>query len=170
VRGATTDSKTPLLTPCAALSTGGLHQYCVTANTSAAALKATLVWHDYYATPAAAIALVNDLHLLVQASGVLAVGNQAQRDGAVSFDTLNNVESAVVGLDGRGVQQVTVSVIGASVPQGPQPYALVVAGALDANAACGGVCMGPCADMGGLSLCLCRVFEKREADRGWWWL
>jgi hypothetical protein len=59
-----------------------------------------------------------------------------------SFDTLNNVEQ--VTLSAAGTARVTVSVIGANVPQGPQPYALVVSGALNASAPCGGVCQGTC--------------------------
>lgn len=53
----------------AALATDELHAFCL--HALGGPFKATLVWHDYPASPAAATALVNDLSLTVRAAGQL---------------------------------------------------------------------------------------------------
>lgn len=85
-------------------------------------MKITLVWSDYPAMLSAREHLVNDIDLEVTDKD----GNRWFPNNANSVDTLNTVEQVVL----SGVQgEVTVRVVGKSVPFGPQPYALVVSGA-----------------------------------------
>ena len=118
------------------LTTGGVvqHAYDVAAGT---ALRATLVWTDYPAALNAAIARVNELKLEV-----------VDPSGAVWFQTLDSgtglplaTSNPVNPHDGRNVAErlvfetpaagrYIVRVRGVDVPWGPQPFALVVRGAL----------------------------------------
>jgi hypothetical protein len=92
--------------------------------------KVTLVWTDYPSTESATTNLVNNLNLEVTGpGGVLYRGNVfsggwSQTGG--SADTLNNVENVYVQAPAAGTWTVTVR--GANVPNGPQPFALVVDG------------------------------------------
>ncbi|HEX2550727.1 MAG TPA: S8 family serine peptidase, partial [Nocardioidaceae bacterium] len=95
-----------------------------------APLKATLVWTDFPSTPAASIQLVNDLDLTVTGPGgetwlgnVFARGLSATGGEA---DRRNTVEQVL--LDHPASGRYTVTVQAANVPQGPQPFALVVTG------------------------------------------
>src|SRR4029079_9547522 len=100
-------------------------------NVSAgAALRLSLAWTDYPASPIAGRTLVNDLDLEVQPpSGPLLRGNLAAeltagcRDSTSGADRCENVESVEVPPPEAGVCIVRVRV--ATVPQGPQPFALV---------------------------------------------
>ncbi|MCW5849679.1 MAG: S8 family serine peptidase [Anaerolineae bacterium] len=83
-------------------------------------LRVTLVWSDYPAALAAQAQLVNDLDLEVTSpSGVVY---------PLSIDRLNNVEMAEIRAPELGAWRVTVRAV--NVPQGPQPFALVVTGGL----------------------------------------
>ena len=90
--------------------------------------KVTLVWTDYPSTPTAATNLVNDLDLTVTApdgtvhSGNAFLGGWSVAGGAP--DRVNNVENVYVFSAAPGTWTVTVS--GFNVPNGPQPFALVV--------------------------------------------
>ncbi len=106
-----------------ALATGQSQSYSYTVE-AGAPLKATLVWTDYPANPSAEKTLVNDLDLLVTGpDGKKVAGNHML--GATP-DRINNVENVVVAAPTSGTYTVTVS--GYNVPQGPQPFALVLSG------------------------------------------
>ncbi len=83
-------------------------------------LRATLAWSDYPADPSAAVALVNDLDLELEAPG----GTLLYSNGGEGPDRLNNVEQIEVLSPTVGTYRLVVR--GANVPFGPQPYALVV--------------------------------------------
>lgn len=96
------------------------------------ALRVTLAWTDYPGNPAAGKALVNDLDLEVIApDGAHYVGNAGTYSGGQclrggQWDACNNVEGVIIPNAANGVYQVIVR--GANVPQGPQPFALVMSG------------------------------------------
>lgn len=97
--------------------------HTLTVTDASLPLRVTLVWTDYPAAAAAARQLVNDLDLEVVApSGALF---------PTTPDRLNNVEMAEIPHPETGAWRVVVR--GANVPQGPQPYALVVSGGLSAS-------------------------------------
>lgn len=98
--------------------------------------KATLVWTDYPSTPAAAFNLVNDLDLEVSGPdgtfrGNVFTGGQSATGGAA--DRRNNVEQVLRNSPTAGLWTITLRSF--TVPQGPQPFALVVTGAVGL---CGG--------------------------------
>lgn len=100
--------------------------------TSAGPLKISLVWSDYPSTAAAAINLVNDLDLEVTAPNGTTVyrgnvfgGGWSATGG--SADRRNNVENVYIQSAVTGNYSITVR--GFNVPNGPQPFALVVDGA-----------------------------------------
>jgi hypothetical protein len=118
------------------LTTGSLvqHAYDVAAGT---AFRATLVWSDYPAALNAAITRVNELKLeVVDPSGAVwfqtlsgASGLPvATSSGANPHDTRNVEERLVFTAPSAG--RYIVRVRGVDVPMGPQPFALVVRGAL----------------------------------------
>ncbi len=92
--------------------------------------KVSLVWTDYPSSEIAARNLVNNLNLLViSPSGVkykgnLFAGGWSKAGGG--YDKVNNVENVYIQSAEAGTW--TVRVIGANVPMGPQPFALVVKG------------------------------------------
>ena len=103
-------------------------QITVPANT--AQLKVMLYWHDVPASPAAALALVNDLDLTVTApSGTVhlpLVLDPAPAGvtlpAAPGADHINNIEQVVVSNPPAGTYNVTVT--GYQVPFGPQDYVI----------------------------------------------
>ncbi|MBN2055660.1 S8 family serine peptidase [bacterium] len=112
------------------LSTGQQVQYVVAVNASDEPLEITLVWSDYPSTPAASINLVNDLDLTVSGQQTY-LGNHYSGGGSVpggSADRLNNIEC--VQLDNPPVGAYTITINAFNIPQGPQPYALVISGPL----------------------------------------
>jgi hypothetical protein len=107
-------------------------------TTGSRPLKFVLAWSDYPGTLGAAKALVNDLDLEVIApDGARYVGNrfgtfaQGQSIPNGSFDA-TNVEEAVY-LKSPPIGEWTVRVVAGNVPVGPQPFALVATGDLDAS-------------------------------------
>jgi len=101
-------------------------------------VKFVLTWSDFPGTLGATKALVNDLNLKVTApDGTVYRGNhfapfaQAESLADGSFDS-TNVEEAVIRRTAM-VGDWTVQVIGSNVPVGPQPFALVATGNLDAS-------------------------------------
>ena len=123
------------------LTTGGVvqHAYDVAAG---AAFRATLVWSDYPAALNAAITRVNELKLeVIDPSGTvwfqtLNAGTGlpvATSNGADAHDTRNVEERLVFTTPAPG--RYIVRVRGVNVPMGPQPFALVVRGALSDCAA-----------------------------------
>ncbi len=116
----------------ASLTTGNSDAYTFTITGTVSTLKTTLVWSDYPGLPAASKELVNNLNLIVTApngsttyKGNVFSGGWSTTGGTA--DTVNNVENVYLQNPVTGTWTITVS--GASVPQGPQPYALVVDGA-----------------------------------------
>ncbi len=104
------------------LTTSESRQYQFTVLGSAVGFKATLVWSDPPGSPLAARQLVNDLDLrVVDPQNRTYLGNR-------TADHTNNVEGVDISDPVAGVYTITVS--GYNVPQGPQPFALVVSGEL----------------------------------------
>jgi subtilisin family serine protease len=94
-------------------------------NNSAAPLTVTLVWTDYPSTPAAGVNLVNDLDITLTDPN----STTWYPNGLATYDRKNNVE--VIDLSSPLAGEYTVTISGYNVPQGPQPFALVVSGDID---------------------------------------
>ncbi|GAB4119777.1 MAG: hypothetical protein Fur005_45280 [Roseiflexaceae bacterium] len=113
----------------AGLSTGGTVTYSFT-TAGGQPFKVTVVWSDYPSTAAAATNLVNNLNVTVTGPGGVTYrgnvfsGGWSQTGGTA--DSVNNVENVYVQSAAAGTWTVTVN--GANVPQGPQPFAIVVEG------------------------------------------
>ena len=129
--------RTQVVDGTAGLLTGDAATYTFRVSAAGPA-KFVLTWTDYPGTIGATKALVNDLDLEVTApNGTVYRGNhfapfaQGQSLPGGIFDT-TNVEEAVI-LRNAAVGEWTVRVIGANVPVGPQPFALVATGNLDAS-------------------------------------
>eukprot|EP00457_Paulinella_chromatophora_P001141 gb/GEZN01001143.1/.p1 GENE.gb/GEZN01001143.1/~~gb/GEZN01001143.1/.p1 ORF type:complete len:971 (-),score=151.65 gb/GEZN01001143.1/:310-3222(-) len=90
---------------------------------SASTLKATLVWADYPGTLNTNLTSVNNLDLIVGST----VSDAVAGNFITKRDTKNNIEHAFFKTNSSS-QTVYVLVRGYDVPQGPQPYALVVSG------------------------------------------
>lgn len=125
-----TSSQRQFVDDAAGIQTNGVASSSYTAA-GGAPMKVTLVWSDYPSTEAAAINLVNDLDLVVTSPGgtvyrgnVFSAGWSAPGGSA---DRINNVENVYVQSAAAGTW--TVEVRGFNVPNGPQPFALVVDGA-----------------------------------------
>jgi hypothetical protein len=105
------------------------YSYSVVAGTR---LKVSLVWTDFEGDPAASKMLVNNMNLLVknpsavEYKGNVYTGGYSTTGG--SYDTLNNVECFNIAAPATGVW--TIRVTGYAIARGPQPFALVVSGAL----------------------------------------
>ncbi|NJL28316.1 MAG: S8 family serine peptidase, partial [Thermoanaerobaculia bacterium] len=100
------------------------------------AFKVTLVWTDYPSTPASSVHLINDLDLEVSGPGGTFKGNvfsagQSATGGVA--DRKNNVEQVLLKTPTAGSYTVTVRSF--TVPNGPQPFALVVTGNLSGGPA-----------------------------------
>lgn len=90
-------------------------------------VRVVLVWTDYPSVPMAAKDLINDLNLSVQGPTDLFLGNVWSAGFSVpggSADDVNIVETVRIGNAPAGNYSLTVDAL--SVPQGPQPFALVV--------------------------------------------
>ncbi|MGC9554461.1 MAG: S8 family serine peptidase, partial [Thermoplasmatota archaeon] len=138
------------------LSTGNTYEMTFEVSDTGEPVEVTLVWTDYVGPSGASSsspALVNDLDLEVwKPSGTRYVGNaftgynpgysQANptsnhwsglRSG--EYDGLNVVENVLLlpGYNGVETGTYTVRVTAHNVPQGPQPFALVITGGLGAG-------------------------------------
>jgi len=109
---------------------GGSETFEFEVDTSSVPLEIVLVWTDYPASAGAGVAIQNDLDLTVYCPGgstfkgnVMSGGQSA---GGGSYDDLNVEE--VVRLNSPAVGTYTIQVDGATVPHGPQPFALVSTG------------------------------------------
>ncbi|HWI65075.1 MAG TPA: S8 family serine peptidase [Symbiobacteriaceae bacterium] len=110
------------------LTTGGSKSYTFTAQ-SGQILKFSLVWTDYPGGVQATKELVNDLDLEVVFNGSTYRGNCFVSNTAstsCTADRVNNVENVYFAAPTAGTYTVTVK--GYNVPNGPQPYSLVVSG------------------------------------------
>lgn len=101
--------------------------------------KVTLVWHDFPGTLGSRVSLVNDLDLKVVDSN----GKEYFPNGLNAPDNRNNVEQiyikpqdATALFESGGTFSVSVS--GTRIPQGPQPYAIVVSADLAEDVASAG--------------------------------
>lgn len=110
---------TNIVIDAAGIQTGTTNTYAVVVP-GGRKLSITLAWTDYPASLSAGKMLVNDLDLVVETPwGEVQYGNTE-----TEADRLNNVEGIDFLLAEGG--EYTVNVIGHNVPQGPQPYALVM--------------------------------------------
>lgn len=103
-------------------------------------LVVALVWHDFPATVGANPHIVNQLRLEVEtpsgdvwtqklpAGGGLGNADPFQDVSTADYDDLNTVHRITLPLP--ATDDYEIRVMGVNVPQGPQPYALVVTGAL----------------------------------------
>jgi len=126
---AATDGSRQYVDSTAGIGTSGSESYNYSAP-GGQPFKVTLVWSDYPSTEAAGLNLVNNLNLVVTAPGGAVYRGNVFSGGwsatGGSADTINNVENVYVQSAAAGTW--TVSVQGANVPNGPQPFAVVVAG------------------------------------------
>jgi PGF-pre-PGF domain-containing protein len=90
-------------------------------NNNSEPLQITLVWTDYPSIPSAAKTLVNNLDLTVLGPDGIYLGNGG--------DAINNVEQVELLTPVDGIYNITIT--GADIPHPPQPFALVISGALD---------------------------------------
>ncbi len=91
--------------------------------------KATLAWTDYPSTPAAKPHINNDLDLTVTGPGGTYHGNVflgGESTTGGNPDRVNTLEQVFIKIGTPGIYTVTVSSF--NVPNGPQPFALVVTG------------------------------------------
>jgi Subtilase family len=116
-------------TPFATGSVNEDRAYSFTVTTGEA-LKVTLAWTDFPSTPAASPNLNNDLDLIVTGptgtvwrGNVFSGGNSATGGAA---DRRNTLEQVLLASPAAGTYTVTVRSF--NVPNGPQPFALVVTG------------------------------------------
>ncbi|SET12444.1 Subtilase family protein, partial [Methanococcoides vulcani] len=91
-------------------------------------LKITLVWTDFPGAVSAEFELTNNLDLIVSGPDSTYLGNAGNQP-----DTLNNVEQ--VELVSPNIGWYTITVNGTSIPQGPQPFAIVMSGGLYSESA-----------------------------------
>jgi subtilisin family serine protease len=123
----------------AGIGTGGSMTYQYTVTGSATPFRVSLVWSDFPSSETASSNLVNDLDLQVVAPGGQAYSGNVFAAGwsqtGGSADRTNNLENVYIAAPAVGQWRVTVS--GYNVPNGPQPFALVVDGDL------GGIDTGP---------------------------
>ncbi len=127
---------TQVVDQVAGLVTGQAETYTFHVVPGAPSLRFVLAWTDYPGTLGASKALVNNLDLQVTApDGTVYRGNNfgsaalgASMPGG-TFDSTNTEEAVLLKSPQAGDWQVQV--IGANVPVGPQPFALVATGGLD---------------------------------------
>ncbi|MBZ0269536.1 S8 family serine peptidase [bacterium] len=124
------------------LETAGTLQWAITVLSSAEPLAVTMAFMDEPGTHLAAEAAVNDLDLEVSGPDGLFLGNFFDTGAGVSLpngdkDLRNNVERVIVAAPTPGVW--TVRVRGASVPMGPQGFAVVANGAFPSRVQVGQV-------------------------------
>jgi hypothetical protein len=112
------------------VSNGGNVEYTLEVDSAMVPLEITLVWTDYPASAGAGIALVNNLDLTVTTPAGIDYRGNVMSGGVStpggSYDALNVVEGVRFLAPVPGTY--TVEVAGASVPQAPQPFALVATG------------------------------------------
>jgi len=112
-------------------------------NVSSAAipLKVTLAWTDFPSTPAAAIHIRNDLDLEVVAPNGTYRGNvfsQGSSTTGGNADRINTLEQVLI--NAPVVGEYTVNVRSFNIPNGPQPFAVVVTGNWTTAGALGAAC------------------------------
>ena len=125
-----TDGSLLFVDDASGVATNGSANYLHAVSSANSVFKVSLVWSDYPSTEAALQNLVNDLDLVVTSpSGTVYRGNvfsNGWSQAGGNTDRVNNVENVYVQAAEAGVWSVTVS--GYNVPNGPQPFAVVVDG------------------------------------------
>jgi len=125
-----TDGSLKFVDQTAGVSTNGVATYQANVTSSGAPLKVSVVWSDYTSTETATKNLVNDLDVtLTSPSGVVYRGNVFSGGWSAtggSADRTNNVENVYIQAAASGTWKIEVR--GYNVPNGPQPFALVVDG------------------------------------------
>ncbi len=130
--------KTMVVDHTEGLITGDVVTYEFTVNSNSAPLRVMLTWSDYPGTVGAGTILVNDLNLeVIDPTGTqIYKGNNFGTPFATSesrsgglFDSLNPSEGVHLWKPSSGTY--TVRITAANVPQGPQPFALVMNADLD---------------------------------------
>jgi hypothetical protein len=112
------------------LTNGGSAISTINVPAGASQLRVMLCWTDYPGAPYAATALVNDLDLTVTDPGStihhpLILNSDPAHVGDIAvegIDNLNNIEQVVINNPTGGAFTITVN--GASIPQGPQNYSI----------------------------------------------
>jgi subtilisin family serine protease len=127
-----TDGSAQFVENSAGLATGGSISYQVSVSAAGSPLKVSVVWSDFASTETAAINLVNDLDLTVTSpAGTVYKGNVFSAGWSATggtADRRNNVENVYLQDAQAGVWTVQIS--GYNVPNGPQPFAVVMDGNL----------------------------------------
>ena len=104
------------------LQTGDLNRTVIQVRSGNVPLRIVLAYSDYPGP-----ALVNNLNLIVRSpDNQVYAGNQRVGAGPMNLDNKNNVEG--VQIDEPTPGEWRLEVLGANVPQAPQPFALVVLG------------------------------------------
>jgi hypothetical protein len=161
-------------------STGEIKSFGFTVHASGAPFKVTLAWSDFPSTAAASPHINNDLDLQVTGPGGVFWGNVfagGESAAGGSEDRINTLEQVLLKNPAPG--EYTVSVRSFNVPNGPQPFALVVIGGepnRDAGAACGaaadclsgfcvdGVCCSSACDGGACEACSSAAGAKVDGN------
>lgn len=123
----------------AGLLTGNKKEYYLDSYTDFVPLKATLVWTDPPGAPKQSNDptkdLVNDLDLKIIGPGNIEYHGNKFKSNAnysmvnpIDYDAINNVEG--INIDSPSTGSYKIEVIGKNVPEGPQPFALVISGAV----------------------------------------
>jgi uncharacterized repeat protein (TIGR01451 family) len=112
-------------------SSGETHVYQLNVASGIEPLEVTLAWTDYPSTPAASPNINNDLDLRVSGPDGTFLGNVFSGGHSTtggSADRLNTLENVLVISPTPGLWSITVESF--TVPDGPQPYAVVATGDL----------------------------------------
>ena len=121
-------------------STNETHTYNFSV-VAGSAFKATLAWTDFPSTPAAMPHINNDIDLEVTGPGGTYFGNvftAGQSTTGGTADRINTLEQVVLTAPVAGTY--TVKVRSFNIPNGPQPYSLVVTASLATPGSNGAAC------------------------------
>jgi len=115
------------------ITTGQTQSHVIPVPTNAEQIRVMVYWNDYEGTPNAFTPLVNNLNMQVvtPTSGTFnpwvlnstPVASLLDADATRGIDNINNTEQVTI--DNPDFSTMTVTVNGASIPQGPQKYVLV---------------------------------------------
>ncbi len=109
------------------LSTGESISFYYNVYNDSFPLKITVVWTDYPGDTSANKALVNDINLIVTSpDGSVFNGNDHIEQFNDEVDDTNNVEQ--VNISNTSLGSYTINISGFNIPNGPQPFALVISG------------------------------------------
>jgi subtilase family serine protease/subtilisin family serine protease len=126
--GTATDGTREFADEAAALATGETAVRTLMVDDSLRPVRVTVAWTDAPSSEAAAVHLVNDLDVEVIAPDGTVYRGNAFVDGWTvpggTVDRTNNLENVYVASPSAG--EWTIIVRGYNVPQGPQPFALVI--------------------------------------------